>query len=362
MYLLSTCRRMGSKPPNSQDGFRSERSDRTDLEGRCAVTMTEPRAAVGDKPNQPKLSDRALKRLVILGGVALVVLVAAFSVIYFLGEHVSAGPSLAHQRVAAAEADVRAAPSNIELRLALARTYQAVSRPDDAISQYTQVLKVVPNAEAALVGRAAIYFQKNSLQLAKADYSALVTLVNKGELAATDPPIEAAHYSLAVIATKANDWTTAGGELKVALGIDKTDSDAWFLVGQVALHNTAPQSAVYAFNKALSFVPTGWCDPYVGLATAYQKLSDQAHLSYVNALNDLCHMRIATGTSELTNLTTGPVAVEAMLQLGALAQSQSDPAVATIWYKKVLAKDPSNASALAALSRLSANMTQSAGN
>lgn len=321
--------------------------------------MTEQKT---DVQEAPKISDRLLKRLVIWGAVALVVLIAAFSVVYYLGQHVDSGPSLADQSVAAAEANVRAAPSNIELRIALARTYQAVNRLDDAIAQYSAVLKVVPNSEAALVGRAAVYYQKGDYKPAKADYAALVALVNKGELAATDPAIESAHYYLAVIATKSNDWATAGGELKVALGIDPTDSDAWYLVGQVALHNSAPQSAVYAFNKALSFVPTGWCDPYAGLATAYQHLNNQPRVQYVNALNDICANRTKQGISELTGLVSGSAGVDAMLQLGALAQAQNDSSTAVSWFKQVLAKDPSNAAALSALTRISQNPTPSSGN
>jgi Tfp pilus assembly protein PilF len=323
--------------------------------------MTEPRAAVGDKPNQPKLSDRTLKRFVKWGSAALVLLVVVFSVVYYLGQHVNAGPSLADRAVTTAEAAVKAQPNNIAVRLALAQAYLQDKRTDQALSQFNQVLKAVPNNVASLQGRATIYLKQGKLDAARADFQAIITLAAKGEFAGADPVVEAAHYFLAVIASDKKDFVTAAGQLKAALSMDSTDSDAWYLTGQVALKQSAPKSAVVAFTKAISFVPTGWCDPYPGLIDSYSQLKDPTQVTYYTALNAMCQHRTGEAKKLLSTLTTSPLAADALLQLGGLAQAQGDTSTAKSMYQRALSIAPNNPIAKAALAALSAGPSASTG-
>ena len=62
---------------------------------------------------------------------------------------------------------------------------------------------------------------------------------------------------------------------------------------------------------------------------------------------------------ELKALTKGPVAVDALLGLGLIAETESDNPAAVSWYKQVLIVDGKNGSAISALSRLGAGPTGS---
>lgn len=298
------------------------------------------------------MSDRALGRLV--RGVVLVLVlgVPLFGLRYYLDQRVSSGPGLADRQVATAEQRVRTAPDNITYRLALAEAYRADKRLSDALKQYDEVLRVQPTHRAALMGRGAVLLARGDLPGATAAYRKVVATNGTGEFAGADPQLEEAHYRLAEIALERDALSLAATELGAALRIDDTDADAWYLLGTVRVRDGAPQDAVAAFRRALLFVPTGWCEPYQKLVSAYQALGRAAEAEYAGAMVDFCQDRPDVATRRLTALVRGPAAVDALLGLGMVAESTGARDDAVAWYRKVLAREPRNAAAVTALSRL----------
>jgi hypothetical protein len=67
---------------------------------------------------------------------------------------------------------------------------------------------------------------------------------------------------------------------------------------------------------------------------------------------DSCQKRPADAIRQLKTLTAGPMAVPALTGLGLIAETASNRAEAVAWYKKALAVDPANISAISSLSRL----------
>jgi tetratricopeptide (TPR) repeat protein len=298
------------------------------------------------------VSDRALDRGLRLGVLALLVGALAFGGIYYRDRHVSAGPSLLDRQVSAAEKAVRAAPGSVPARLALAQAYQADKRLDAAVKQYQQILSANGNHRGALLGLGKALIAKKDLGKANDAFQRIVGLAKPGEFAGSDPQLEEAYYFLGSIAVKQGKPAVALTQLQAALKINPTDSDAWYLTGVATLKTGDAKKAVPALQRALAFVPTGWCEPYAELRQAYSKLGQAPKAEYAGAMSDFCHKRYAQARERLTALTTGPETVDAMLGLGLIAESSSQPDEAVGWYRKVLGKDKTNPTALAALSRL----------
>ena len=322
------------------------------------MTITETRTGMTDPaPRRATISDGVLRRTIKWGALALALLLVAFSVVYYFGQHKDAGPSLTQRQVTAAEAAVRAQPANVGVRLALAETYRVANRQGDAIKQYNEVLKALPKNETALAGLASILYSQGNLSAAKTAYQNLITAGSSAQFAGADPMIQGARFFLGSIAFKQGDLTGAAGQLREALRLDPTDADSWYLTGQVALKQNAPASAATALEKAVSFVPSGWCDPYASLVTAYDQLKQPLQSTFAAARGSLCRGdsgAALTGFRTVAASGDKPLAVKAMIQLGTVTLASGDVTAATDWLNKVLKADPANAAAKAGLAQIAA--------
>ena len=303
------------------------------------------------------LSDRGLTWMLRAAIIILVVGGAAFFLYYRSDQKVVGGPSAVERRIQAAEKAVVKTPDNIPARIALARAYEEAKRPNDALSQYDQVLKVDQKNRAALLGRGGIMLARDDLAAAETAYRRITGTAGKGEFAAADPQLAEAHYYLGVIADRRGDAKRAVTELEAAVRIEPGDSDAWYLLGTAHLKAGNPELASKALREALRFVPTGWCEPYAALGQAYTSLNKAPEAEYAAAMLDFCQKRPANAQHRLTPLVDGPVAVDAMLGLGMIAEDGGDTKNAIEWYRKVLARDPKNFYATTSLARIEAGTT-----
>ncbi|MBI1759765.1 MAG: tetratricopeptide repeat protein [Actinobacteria bacterium] len=302
-------------------------------------------------------ADRATTRLVRLEILVLALGIPLFGAFYLVDQHVDAGPSLVQRQVQAAERRVRTAPNSIQARLQLALAYRQDSRLDDALRQYDEILRAEGSHRAALLGRGGVLMAKGDLDSAAAAFRTITGAASTGEFAGADPQLAEAHYFLGSIALTQGKVKAALAELQAALKIDQTDADAWYLLGLARLKDGAAERAVPAFRRALLFVPTGWCEPYSQLAVAYSTLRQAPQAEYAASMVDFCQKRPAEAKRRLQALAAGPVAVDAMLGLGMIAESSSERAEAVGWYRRVLAADAANIGARSALSRLGVRPT-----
>jgi tetratricopeptide (TPR) repeat protein len=314
------------------------------------------------KPNQrtASASDVRLSRLLRTGVAVLVVGVLAFIAVYYQDQHVNAGPSLTGRQIAGAEAAVKKAPNNVQTRLQLAAAYLMDKRPDDALTQYDEILKADKANRPALLGRGRVLINKGDLTAASVSYHKITDVAAKGEFAGADPQAQEAHYYLGSIAIKQGKTKIALAELQTALAINAGDSDALYLLGIAEMQAGDTKLAVNAFKRALLFVPTGWCEPYSQLAVAYGKLNLAPQKTYATGMANFCLKKPAEGKAQLKSLLKGPLAVDAMLGLALMAEDESKNPEAASWYKQVLAVDKKNATATAALSRLGVGPTSPA--
>ena len=298
-------------------------------------------------------SDRTTSWLMRLGVMVLVVGVAAFGFMYYQDQYaVQSGPSLAGRQIEGAETAVKKAPNNVQTRLQLAEAYRMEKRYDDELKQYDEILKADKTNRSALLGRGGALMAKKDLKGAAAAYQKITASARTGEFAGADPQLQEARYYLGSIALTQGKTKEAITELTAALRITGSDSDALYLMGVAQLKNGQPQLAVDALKQALLFVPTGWCEPQTQLALAYGKLGQAPQASYAGAMAKFCLKKSPEATTQLKTLVKGPVAIDALLGLGLIAEAGSRNTEAISWYKQALTVDAKNVTALSSLSRL----------
>jgi len=300
----------------------------------------------------PRSSDRLLSLFLRVGVAILVIGLVGVGYVYYKDQYVAPAPSMLQQQISLQEAAVRKAPNNAAARLQLATVYVQAKRYDDGIAQFDQVLKVAPDAKDALLGKALALVEKGSLDAAIAPLTKIVKATRSGEFAGADDQLGAAYYYLGVIAVKQKRPDEALEKLTHALKIQPTDSDAMYQVGLARMQKGQNAEAVASLKEALRFVPTGWCEPYSQLQTAYTALKRPELASYAAAMAGFCGNKVAEAKTQLSALTTGPAAVDAMLGLGLIAETQNDNKGAIAWYEKALAKDPKNIAAMSSLATL----------
>jgi tetratricopeptide (TPR) repeat protein len=295
-----------------------------------------------------------VNRLIVGSILVLVLGIPLVGVIYFMDRHVDPGPNLVQRQIIAGEEAVRKNPNQVGARTQLALAYSTVGRYSDAIVQFTEILKVEPDNRAALLGRGWAYIQAGDFDAAAKDCQAIVDAAKGGEMANVDPQLEAAYYSLGVIALKQSRPTDAVTSLTKAIGIDRTDADALGALGTAFLATGDAKSAVVVLRRAIALVPTGWTDPYAELSKAYTALNDAAGTQYADAMVAFTQKHPDVATAGLKSLTSGPYAIDALIGLGLIAEEEADLGSATAYYSQVLAKEPQNFAAITGLNRLGA--------
>jgi tetratricopeptide (TPR) repeat protein len=299
--------------------------------------------------------DRTLNRLIVGAILVLAIGIPLIAVIYLMDQFRDPGPSIVDRSITAGEEAVRRDPNKIGTRIQLAAAYLAAERYGDAIVQYDEVLKVQTDNREALMGRGLASVWVEDLGAAATDFQKVVDLSKDGEMANTDPVLQAAYYQLGSIALKRGQPTEALNPLAKAIGINRTDADALNLYATALIQTGDPTTAVTALRKAIALIPTGWCDPYVQLAQAYTALKDTAGTQYATGMVAACEKRPDEAKSALQPLVTGPLAIDALLGLGLIAEDEGDVATATTMYSRVLESDPQNFGAITGLNRLGAS-------
>ncbi len=298
--------------------------------------------------------DRMLNRAIKLMALILLVGVPSIAALYWMDRHVDAPAPLADRTVSAAEDAVRANPNDLAARNHLAAAYVSAKRYDDGIAQFGQILDRDPINRAALLGRGLAYVATERYDTAATDFQALVDAAGTGEFAATDPQLQQAYYELGVVALEQGRPADAITPLQQALQINAADADALYRYGMALIGTGDAASGVKALQRAVTFVPSGWCEPYAGLVTGFTALGDTAGTGWANGMVAFCGGRLDEATAALSTLTTGPRRTEALLGLALVAATGGDAATAMGYYQEVLATDPNNTSALIGLGQLGA--------
>ncbi len=298
------------------------------------------------------ISDRSLNRLIVAFAAVLVIGVLAFTAFYLSDRFIPHGTDVVDRQTAMLEAAVRQQPNNVNARLQLAGAYTAGKRYQDAIGQFNTVLTMQPNYKSALLGRGEAYQLQGTLDKAAADFQAVIDIARGGEFAAEDTELTQAYYSLGAVDLALGKPAAAITPLLAALANNKTDSDTLDLLGQAYTATGQTANAIEALRAAVSFVPTGWADPYTTLAKAYSNAGQPEEAAWANAMAMLANKQIDQAIASLKGLTSGPAAIDAKIGMGLALELSNDPQGAADWYRQALAARPSDLIAQGGLSRV----------
>jgi tetratricopeptide (TPR) repeat protein len=300
------------------------------------------------------MSDRTVNRAILVVGLLLLLGIPAFAVFYWNDRAVSSGAPIADQAIAQAEAAVKADPQDLSARDYLAAAYVSAKRTQDGIDQFSEVLKVDASDRAALLGRGIAYLGIGKLDAAATDFEKFIADNGSGEMAKTDPQLEQAYYELGVVQLKQGEAAAAAETLQKGLAINGADADALYSLGTALVQTGDTTKAISALRLAASFVPTGWCDPYQELVTAYTAAGSADGTAWANGMVAMCQGQPDAAETALKPLTSGPMKLDALMGLGYAAAQRGDNAAAIAYFDQVIAIDPSNQSASIALESLGA--------
>jgi tetratricopeptide (TPR) repeat protein len=300
-------------------------------------------------------SDRTFKRLTVAIVMILVIGIPLIGVLYFLDQYRDPGPNMADRAIQSAEEAVRQNPNSVTSRFALAELYATKDRYAEAIDQYDQILKASPGTAGVIIGRGQAYVAMGELDKAAADFQSVIDAKKDLEMAKVDKQLETAYYDLGALELDRGNAAKAVPLLSNAVAINGTDADALYKLGAALTATGDPKLAVDVIRLAVSLVPTGWCEPYGGLADAYTALKDTAGAGYANGMVAMCQGDLAGARTQLTAATSGTYALDAYVGLGLLAEGQGDASAAGAAYRQALEKDPKNFAAITGLGRVSAS-------
>jgi len=300
-----------------------------------------------------RISEGELDRLIKRIGAILVVGTLLFVGFYVIDRFRMPAPNMVDRTIATFEAAVRENPSDVASRGQLADAYVVAERYEDAVAQYDAILATGKADELAHFGRARANQALGNLDAAKADFQAVVDIAKEGEMAHVDPTLNAAFYGLGSIALEQDKPADAIQYLSAAIAIKRSDADALNLLGTAFVQNGEPAKAIDPLRDAIAFVPIGWSEPYMTLAQAYTDTGDAQMAEWAGAMADLSEERYDAASSRLEAIVDGPAALDALIGLALVSESQGDAPAAADWYRKALEIEPANASALLGLSRVS---------
>lgn len=293
--------------------------------------------------------NRWIRRLALL----LLVGIIAFVAYYAVDRFRAPTASIVNREMAAMEEAVRTDPTDIASRGRLADLYLAANRYDDAIAQYSEIIKTGKQDVAGYASRGLAYQEKGDLDAAAADFTKVVALTGDTEMANVDPTLQTAFYWLGAIALQQDRADEAVDYLLKALAIKRSDADSMNLLGAAYVKAGTPEKAMEPLRQAILFVPTGWADPYQALAEAYAATGDTAEAEWASAMAAGQTGDVAGAVSRLEAIADGDAAIDARVGLGLLAETTNDTATAAGWYQKALELDPENKAAQLGLGRVS---------
>ena len=299
--------------------------------------------------------NRWIKRI----GLLLIVGIVAFVAFYAVDRFRAPMAPIIDRELAALEEAVRADPTDVASRGTLADLYLAAKRYDEAIVQYTEILKTGKQDEAAYASRGRAFELMGNLDAAAADYAKVIEIATTGEMANVDPDLENAYYGLGAIALQQDRPDEAIGHLLKALAIKRTDADAMNLLGAAYVLAGTPEKAFEPLRAAILFVPTGWPDPYQALADAYAATGETEQAEWAAAMAAAMTALAPGGSGDIAGpaarleaIADGKAGLDARTGLGLLAETSGDTGLAADWYRKALELDPQSKAAQLGLSRV----------
>jgi tetratricopeptide (TPR) repeat protein len=120
-------------------------------------------------------------------------------------------------------------PTNITNRIVLADLYFARQRYEDAATQYGEALAVNDKSTLAHVGLGRALMESGDFAAAAENFQAVIDLSKEEDI--SGKLVQSSYYYLGSIAMEQGKPDEAVEQFKQATTMERTDSDAWYLLG-----------------------------------------------------------------------------------------------------------------------------------
>ena len=303
-----------------------------------------------------------LDRLLLWSGALLVLAVAIFGIFYALdqgdggGQGGGGGGELVRREIARYEEAIRANPDDVATRIALAQLYYADQRYRESVKQYQAAIALNGETTAILVGLGRALLDAGDTEGAIGSFQKVIEISQSAEVS-PDLLVEAAHYYLGSIYLDRRQPAEAIVHLKEAVAIERTEADAWHLLGAAYLANGNLDQAINALSQAILFVPD-FAEAYENLALAYERKGLAPESRYARGMLAYAQGRYSEAEAELKAaigaLQGSSVLADAYVGLGLARESQGQRDAASAAYQQALQADPNSFNAREGLIRLNA--------
>jgi len=308
-------------------------------------------------PPKTPLSTQNIRRGIIIVAVLLILVMAAFSAVYYWDRFLPRGDqSPSEIAIQEAEKAVREHPQDPDLRLALARIYYENSLYPEALEHANQVLSVSPDSENALLIAGLANIRLAQAAAAIPPLEQLIAARKKNPMAKSDMLLEMAYYFVGESYNKLGQNENAIPPLEAALEITPTDADALYQLGVAHQSQERCETALESYHKAVRLVPD-FTEAYQGMAECYTLLDEPGRVEYARGMQAFGmkdYERAHTHLQKAVQLL--PEYAPALLGLGLIYEKTNDLNAAADVLQQALALDPHDLAARQALGRVQASL------
>jgi tetratricopeptide (TPR) repeat protein len=324
--------------------------------GRAMIARFKQRLPSAAGPFRGALLDRAI----IWSAILLIVSIAAFGTYYYFGQQGSTPPTdqeIMQRQLSQYEQLVRDDPNNINDRLALADTYYGLKRYSDSITQYEAALAINDQSTLGQVGLGQAKLAAGDLAGASESFQKVIDQSQNSDIAGQ--LVQSAHYYLGSIALNQQNPDEAIQQLTEATTIEKSDSDAWYLMSTAYLQIGKLDDAVNALTQAVLFVPN-FTVAYEKLALVYDQKGASGEALYARGMVAYSQGQLDDAATQLqAAVNASPTLVAAYSGLGLVRESQGQPDAAMAAYQQALQLKPDDFNAVNGVARLNGSADSS---
>ncbi|MBI5287691.1 MAG: tetratricopeptide repeat protein [Chloroflexi bacterium] len=286
----------------------------------------------------------------VAAGAALVA-VAFFAASYLSRPDEAADPTA--RLIADLEDQVRADPQNTDLRVVVAEAYLEAGRAEDALAQYDEALRLDPEREDGLYGLGLTYRELGQPDQAAAAFQAIIEANKDNPNEALNRRLQGAHFYQGLILRDAGRYEDAINELRLALGLNRSDADTLFELGKTFALNGNTDDAIAAFDVTLAYVPD-YREAYVELEKIATASGDQPRAAFARAMLLVLDGKEEEAIPVLKQAAEQAESARYWWGLGYAQERSGDEAGAIAAYRRAVELNPGELLAAESLRRLQA--------
>lgn len=247
---------------------------------------------------------------------------------------------LVERGIARMEGEVEQNPDDPDRRLELALLYSEAGSHREAIAQLETALELNESHQGALVALGDVYRVLGRYDEAVGPYTKVVELNEDNPMRGVSRQLEGVYYYLGVAYFNLERPEDAIRSLEEALIMDRTDADAWHMLGSTYRHLGEFEKAIESFAQAVRFVPD-FKEAYQGLARGYEETGQTDFAAYANAMVSYISGSSGEAIRQLEEVVAAaPDFAEAYLGLGLAYEKEGQIEKAISAYHQALIIEP----------------------